>query len=837
MKTILRYLFILLAGMTAFTTQQTKAAHLIGGELTYECLGGDVFQINMVIYRDCYCVSCALFDNPAYITIFNASGGVVQNVSMFSPVIEQLTVSTEGLCLETGPDVCVERGFYQTTVTLPFISGGYQIVHQRCCRNNTIVNIVDPGGTGSTYVANVPDTVLGECNNSSPVFNFYPPIVVCANSPLVVNSSATDADGDQLVYSICEPFLGASALAPQPVSASIPPYANVTWLPPYSGTNQLGGFPTMAIDPNTGIFSAFPTETGQYVVGICVSEYRDGVLISTNLRDFQFNVTECQVVLAQASISSGSSTICPGQSVQLEGSAFGGDMISWSPSTGLSNTEILNPIATPTQTTTYTLTVINPFVGCEDSDQITIFVADDVIADAGDDVEFCPGDAVQLGSSNTVGTFFSWTPTDGLSDPTVSNPVAFPTETVTYILTVTDSTGVCVATDEITLILGSNADPGTMPSDEVVLCAGSSSNISTDGAVLGDNDVLAYVLHTSPSDVLGTVLSVNSEGGIFSANSSPSINTYTTYYVSAVAGPEGSTPGVPDFNNPCTKVAPGTPIVFLAPVAFYINDYCDFFTGDYHILLALTGGYPQYNLDAEYVVIGDFNGTLGFGETVEVILLFGSTTSYAFEVISDGLGCTGSTANEDFYCDKTPVTLLSFYGKAIETGNLLEWSTATETDNDFFTLQRSTGNVNEFYSVATIKGAGNSIVTQNYSYLDQNAPQGLCYYRLIQTDFNGTSTNSEIISINRSYQSPQVFNVQPVPASDLVTISFSATIDGTARLELFDVAGKLVKIEILQIFAASVNQTNFLVDGLPDGVYLLNITTPAERYTTKLVKQ
>ncbi len=836
MKTFLRFATFVFACLLAFSPQ-SKAAHLIGGELTYECLGGNSFQLNLVIYRDCYCVSCALFDDPAYITVFNSSGGVVQTVNMFSPVIEQLTVSTEGLCLETGPDVCVERGFYQTTVTLPFIAGGYQIVHQRCCRNNTIINIVDPGGTGSTYVANLPASVLGDCSNSSPTFNNYPPIVVCANSPLVVNSSATDPDGDVLVYSICEPLSGASALDPQPLTASAPPYANVNWLAPYSGTNQLGGFPTMAIDENTGILSAFPTQIGQYVVGICVSEYRDGVLISTNLRDFQFNVTECQVVLAQASISSGSTTICPGQSVQLVGSAFGGDLISWSPSTGLSDTDILNPIATPTQTTTYVLTVINPFAGCEDSDQITIFVADDVVADAGDDVEFCPGDAIQLGSPNTVGTNFAWSPTDGLSDPSIANPVAFPTETITYTLTVTDETGVCVATDEITLTLGSNANPGVMPADDVVLCDGDASNVTTAGATLGNGDVLAYVLHTSSDNALGTILAINSDGGIFSVNSSPAIITYNTYYISAVAGPEGSTPGVPDFTNPCTKVAPGTPVLFLAPVTFNINEVCDFFTGDYHVLLMLTGGYPQYDNGAFYSVIGDYNGSLNYGESIEIIFLFGTTTTYSFEVVSDGFGCSGAAANEDFYCDKTPITLLNFFGKAQANGNLLQWATATETDNDFFTLQRATNNANEFTDIATIKGAGNSITTLYYSHLDANAPNGLSYYRLLQTDFNGTTTASNIITINRLNECSQHLTVMPVPASDWVNISFSADTEGMARIDLFDVAGKLVMTQNMNISSTAINQTTLSVVNLAQGMYLLSVTTPNAQQTSKLLKQ
>ena len=134
------------------------------------------------------------------------NGNVVQQLQAFDLVVPPLEISTEGLCLETAPDVCVEQGFYTLTATLPPISGGYQILYQRCCRNSTIVNIVDPSGTGSTYTVDIPESSM-DCN-SSPFFVNYPPIVICANSPLVFDHSAIDYDGDSLVYAICEPYEG-----------------------------------------------------------------------------------------------------------------------------------------------------------------------------------------------------------------------------------------------------------------------------------------------------------------------------------------------------------------------------------------------------------------------------------------------------------------------------------------------------------------------------------------------------------------------------------------------------------------------------------------------------
>ncbi|PSJ71927.1 hypothetical protein C7N43_36825 [Sphingobacteriales bacterium UPWRP_1] len=453
------------------------AEHLVGGEISYECLGGNTFRVTLTIYRDCYS-SGADFDNPASITIFNAAGNVVDDYNLYFPDVEQLPITTEGLCLETVPDVCVERGVYQRNINLPPNAGGYRIVYQRCCRNSTIVNIADPDGTGSTYMATVPPSALGPCNNSTPVFNNFPPIAICANSPLVFDHSATDADGDSLVYSICEPYDGASPFNPQPNIASDPPYNSVTWLPPYSATNQLGGSPVMSIDPVTGLLTAFPTQLGQFVVGICVSEYRNGELLSTNLRDFQFNVTTCAVVLADAFADTDSVFLCGAQSVTLQGTAFGGTIYQWSPSAGLSGAGILNPVATPTQTVTYTLTVINPLLGCQDSDEITIVVNEAAEANAGPDTSICPGTSVSLNGSGNSDATFNWWPTTGLSNAGIANPVATPLQTTAYILTTTLPWG-CTASDTVVITV---PDYGIMVSiPDINLCPGDSALLSASG--------------------------------------------------------------------------------------------------------------------------------------------------------------------------------------------------------------------------------------------------------------------------------------------------------------------------------------------------------------------
>ena len=84
---------------------------MIGGELSYVCLGGDQYEINLVVYIDCGPLAEAGFDDPAFITIYDANSFIVQQLQLFEPDIEPLEPNVEGLCLNTVPNVCVERGY------------------------------------------------------------------------------------------------------------------------------------------------------------------------------------------------------------------------------------------------------------------------------------------------------------------------------------------------------------------------------------------------------------------------------------------------------------------------------------------------------------------------------------------------------------------------------------------------------------------------------------------------------------------------------------------------------------------------------------------------------
>ncbi len=288
---------------------QAHATHIIGAEIRYECLGNNLYRITLDVYRDCN-PGNAPFDDPAQLAAFTAAGEYINEMNedltmplLFKEVLPN-NISNDP-CLIPPPDVCVERAQYEAVVELTR-PGGIYIVYQRCCRNGTITNIKDPLITGSTYFVYISPESRAVCN-SSPRFDFYPPIFVCVNKAIEHDHAAIDTvnnEFDSLVYRFYTPFTGATFDMPDPPGYQMtpPPYDNVEWIdPPYDLDSLLGpsSIAELSIDPNTGFITGYPEIMGQFVVGVLVEEYRNDTLLSIIRRDFQYNVGECVKIEAE----------------------------------------------------------------------------------------------------------------------------------------------------------------------------------------------------------------------------------------------------------------------------------------------------------------------------------------------------------------------------------------------------------------------------------------------------------------------------------------------------------------------------------------------------------
>lgn len=164
--------------------------------------------------------------------------------------------------------------------------------------------------------------------------------------------------------------------------------------------------------------------------------------------------------------------ICNGGTTQLNVTGgLLGSTYSWSPTDGLDNPSIGSPMASPTQTTQYIVEVTYPFspTGCKESDTITVFVNDLKFANAGSDQNICAGDTAQLQAVG--GSAYLWSPSAGLSDTTISNPKAYPTNTTDYVVQVTNNVTGCISFDTVTVAISSPQAPQITSLPGTIYCA------------------------------------------------------------------------------------------------------------------------------------------------------------------------------------------------------------------------------------------------------------------------------------------------------------------------------------------------------------------------------
>jgi len=309
MGRIKAFIFVLLCGHNILS-----AAHIVGGDVTYACIESNPvtkrtkFRVTFTLFRD-VAGNGAPFDNSARFGIYETDPGSntwSHRQTIISNPINIQRVPYEDKCVIVPPTIIIDKANYIFDIELPWSTKIYQITYQRCCRNITISNIIDPGATGAAFYVEIFGNSIQECNNS-PVFNKFPPILICNQKMLNFDHSASDSEGNRLEYEFCAPLhaggtdgattpgspLSCTGVTPLPDSCP-PPFEEVVFGPAYSPVNPMGGSPQISIDPVTGIISGVPNLQGQYVVGVCVKEFKNGVQIGSIRREFQFNVVNCQ---------------------------------------------------------------------------------------------------------------------------------------------------------------------------------------------------------------------------------------------------------------------------------------------------------------------------------------------------------------------------------------------------------------------------------------------------------------------------------------------------------------------------------------------------------------
>lgn len=202
----------------------------------------------------------------------------------------------------------------------------------------------------------------------------------------------------------------------------------------------------------------------------------------------------------------------------------------------------------------------------------------------------------------------------------------------------------------------------------------------------------------------------------------------------------------------------------------------------------------------------------------------GTTVSISGDQVRFALDAANLTTNR-FYTIGTidpslsplPIELTTFSG-ACEQGLIsLNWSTASEINNDFFSVYRSTDG-KEWTQIATLKGAGTTRQARQYTYRDNQFTTGLSYYRIRQTDYDGRFTDSHVVAVVCATESTDqnMFVVYPNPATEELTIEFPGKKE-KLTVEILDLSGRSVWRGVVN------GKQRISVSHLPPGTYVIRI--------------
>jgi hypothetical protein len=184
-----------------------------------------------------------------------------------------------------------------------------------------------------------------------------------------------------------------------------------------------------------------------------------------------------------------------------------------------------------------------------------------------------------------------------------------------------------------------------------------------------------------------------------------------------------------------------------------------------------------------------------------------------------------------------PIELLYFSAKINVDHVKLEWATASELNNEYFTLERSKNGA-DFHGFEEIKGAGNSNKTLVYASKDVLPEGPVMYYRLKQTDFDGTTSYSKVVAVKGKNSELIALegDVYPNPFNENFTVNFNAAEPGDVVATIIDIQGKVVSRNVIH---ASKGHNQFTFDegsSLPRGMYFISLERNGAVINSKLSK-
>ena len=277
---------------------QAKATHIVAGFSSYTHLSNSTYQIKFTLIRD-ELSGGAEFDQDITVQVYTFDGNDYQfDGYLTTGLSNRAAVDLGNVVFEQNTNIQLEYGEYQINYNLTASDKDYIFVFQRCCRNQTIVNIADPGDSGITLFTTI-TTEAQALQNSSIDFEIFPNLLAKVNEEIDRPIQVNNIDGDSLVFEFNPLYLGgglAGATIPgdptacdgvQPQGPCPPPYEQATFSS--SDLNFNMPFPAWdnaGIDSSSGSLLGTPAAIGQYSYGFSIHEIRGGEIINSTNFDY-----------------------------------------------------------------------------------------------------------------------------------------------------------------------------------------------------------------------------------------------------------------------------------------------------------------------------------------------------------------------------------------------------------------------------------------------------------------------------------------------------------------------------------------------------------------------
>ena len=296
---------ILFSILLSISSKQSLATHAAGAELTYRWLGGMMYEVDAIFYRD-----CGGTPEPGNLTLTYRSASCSYSRTALAIKVTGANGQEITLPCTSAPSSCnggistgIRKWVYRAIVTLPFACSDWTFSFRVCCRNCVVTNIQSPCSTGSElYVEAGLNNVLAT-GNSSPVYGNSPIAFVCLGQNFNYNQGSYDIDGDSISYELITPKTSATG--------------EVTWLAPASAQAPLSSSTPFSLNPLTGDINFTPSMNQIGVMAIRVNEYRNGQWIGSTVRDMQVYTQNCFNTIPYATGVNGSNSFvinaCAGQ--------------------------------------------------------------------------------------------------------------------------------------------------------------------------------------------------------------------------------------------------------------------------------------------------------------------------------------------------------------------------------------------------------------------------------------------------------------------------------------------------------------------------------------------